>query len=394
MISVEEAKQIIIDNVKALPAAKLPIAEAAGLITATDIQSPVDVPFFDQSAMDGYAFHFDSWKNNQLPITGEIAAGATTIETLAQGNAARIFTGAPVPPGADTVVMQEKVIAENKSLNIQDELLQKGANVRLKGSEIAKGSLALESGTRLTPAAIGFVANMGIAEVEVYGKITVAIIVTGNELQKPGATLTQGQVYESNSFALKAALQQLHIHNVITFYASDDIIDVMNVVERASAQADLVLMTGGVSVGDYDFVTQALANLGVEKLFHKIKQKPGKPLYFGRKENKIFVGLPGNPASVLTCFYEYVTLALSKLTSNAIQTLSTRTVELTDDVNKKSGLTFFLKGIYNDQTVTPCGAQESYRMSSFAKSNCLIRLAENETVYKKGSLVEIHLLPI
>jgi molybdopterin molybdotransferase len=394
MISVEEARQIINDNIEALPAVKLSIAEAAGLITATDIQSPVDVPFFDQSAMDGYAFHFDSWKNKPLAITGEIAAGASSIEALAKGNAVRIFTGAPVPAGADTVVMQEKVIAENRTLTIQDELLQKGANVRLRGSEITKGSPALEAATRLTPAAIGFIANMGIAEVEVFGKITVAIIVTGNELQKPGAALSHGQVYESNSFGLKAALQQLHIHNVVIFYASDDIVEVMNVVERASAQADIVLMTGGVSVGDYDFVTQALANAGVEKLFHKIKQKPGKPLYFGKKENKIFFGLPGNPASVLTCFYEYVMLALSRLTSNVVQTLSTKTVELTEDINKKSGLTFFLKGIYNDKTVTPCGAQESYRMSSFAKSNCLIRLEENETFYKKGSLVEIHLLPI
>lgn len=394
MISVEEAKQIINDNVKPLPPTKLSIADAAGLITATDIQSPVDVPFFDQSAMDGYAFHFESWKNKSLAIIGEVAAGASTNETLAQGNAVRIFTGAPVPPGADTVVMQEKVIAENKTLAIQDDLLQKGANVRLKGSEIAKGSLALEAGTRLTPAAIGFVANMGIAEVEVYGKITVAIIVTGNELQKPGVALTHGQVFESNSFALKAALEQLHIHNVITFNASDDIVDVMNVVERATAQADIILMTGGVSVGDYDFVTQALANFGVEKLFHKIKQKPGKPLYFGKKDNKIFFGLPGNPASVLTCFYEYVMPALSKLTSNVIRHLPAKTVELVDDVHKKSGLTFFMKGIFDDKTVTPCGAQESYRMSSFAKANCLIRLAENEMFYKKGSLVEIHLLPI
>lgn len=394
MISVEDAKQIIINNVQPLPALRLPIADAAGLITATNIQSPVDVPFFDQSAMDGYAFHFGSWKSQRLNITGEVAAGAHAFETLAEGNAVRIFTGAPVPQGADTVVMQEKVIAENNLLTIQDELLQKGANVRLKGSEIAKGSLALPSGTRLTPAAIGFIANMGIAEVEVFGKINVAVIVTGNELQKPGATLSHGQVYESNSFALNAALKQLHISDVFTFYANDNIVDVMNVVERASAQADIVLMTGGVSVGDYDFVTQALANFGVEKLFHKIKQKPGKPLYFGKKENKIFFGLPGNPASVLTCFYEYVVLALSILTSNAVQTLPVKTVELTDDVNKKSGLTFFLKGICNDNTVAPCDAQESYRMSSFAKANCLICLGENETFYKKGSSVEIHLLPI
>ncbi|MDI3320539.1 molybdopterin molybdotransferase MoeA [Pinibacter soli] len=394
MISVEEAKQIIHDNVRALASVKQSLMEATGLVIGTNIYSPVDVPFFDQSAMDGYAFHFDSWKHTLLPITGEVAAGASAIETLTQGNAVRIFTGAPVPPGADTVVMQEKVVAENKLLNIQDELLQKGANVRLKGSEIAKGSLALKSGTRLTPAAIGFVANMGIAEVEVYGKITVAIIVTGNELQKPGAALKYGQVYESNSFALKAALQQLHIHNVITLYASDDIVDVMNVVERASAQADIILMTGGVSVGDYDFVTQALANFGVEKLFHKIKQKPGKPLFFGKKENKIFFGLPGNPASVLTCFYEYVTLSMSKLTSTFVPLMSTKIVELTEGVQKKAGLTFFLKGICTDKTVAPCGAQESFRMSSFAKSNCLICLAENETVYKKGSLVEVHLLPI
>jgi molybdopterin molybdotransferase len=199
-------------------------------------------------------------------------------------------------------------------------------------------------------------------------------------------------VYESNSFALKAVLKQLHINNVDVFYAADKPEIVTSALEKALQKSDVVLLTGGISVGDYDFVLQAATECGVEKLFHKVKQRPGKPLYFGKKNNKLVFGLPGNPSSVLTCFYQYVIPALEKLSARKI-TLKTIVAPLSKPFQKNTRLTHFLKGIYNGKTATPLEAQESYRLSSFAIANCLIKIDEEIMSLKEGELVEVYLLP-
>src|SRR4030095_1836296 len=197
----------------------------------------------------------------------------------------------------------------------------------------------------------------------------------GNELQQPGKSLQHGQVYESNSLALKAVLEQLHINDVEVLYASDKPEIVTSTLEKALQKSDVVLSTGGISVGDYDFVLQAATKCGVEKLFHKVKQRPGKPLYFGKKNNKLIFGLPGNPSSVLTCFYQYVIPALEKL-SNKNPVLKIIRAPLSKPFQKTALLTHFLKGIYDGNTVAPLDAQESYRLSSFATANCLIQVDE------------------
>lgn len=393
MISVQEAKKIISENVSVLMPVSLPLQQSAGLTLAKDVYASMDIPAFPQSSMDGYAFSYSDWqKNEKLKIAGEVAAGSNKVFTLASERAVRIFTGAAVPPGADTVVMQEKVIAQNGELIIQDENLQAGNNVRPKGSEIKAGTLALGKNSVLSPAAIGFLAGIGITDVKLYPDPVIKIIVTGNELQQPGKPLQYGQVYESNSFALKSALQQLHIHPVEVYYATDKLEIVMAALEKALQQSDLVLLTGGVSVGDYDLVLQAATQYGVEKLFHKIKQRPGKPLYFGRKDNQLVFGLPGNPASVLTCFYQYVIPALEKLSSRKINLQSLK-VPLASEFKKAAGLTHFLKGTYDGKTATPLDAQESFRLSSFAKANCLIEIPEQTTSLNEGDLVDVYLLP-
>ena len=393
MISVSEAKKIIDENISPLQPVTLPLQESVGLTLAEDIYATIDIPGFPQSSMDGYAFSFEGWKQHKkLKITGEVAAGSNETFTLAPGNAVRIFTGAAVPPGADTVIMQEKIQVENGNLKIEDENIKEGNSVRAKGSEIKAGALALEKGNIMSPAAIGFLAGIGITKVKANPNPSISIIITGNELQQPGNPLQHGQVYESNSFALKAVLQQLHIENIQILHATDKPEIVTETLKKALQQSDVVLLTGGISVGDYDFVLQAATECGVTKLFHKIKQRPGKPLYFGKKENKLVFGLPGNPSSVLTCFYQYVIPALEKLSKRKIGLQIIR-VPLAKTFQKNTGLTHFLKGFYNGKTAAPLDAQESYRLSSFATANCLIQINEDVTSVKEGELVDVYLLP-
>ncbi len=394
MLSVAEAKQIIIENTKLFEPVKIPLKDAAGMVLAEDVFSPLDIPAFCQASMDGYALSFDGWKlHKRLKIQGVVQAGSNKAEVLAPQNSIRIFTGAEVPPGADTIVMQEKVMVEDGELIIKDEDLIPGINVRLKGSEIKTGDLALAKDSILTPPAIGFLIGIGITEVIVYPKPVISIIVTGNELQEPGQSLQQGQVYESNSYSLKAALKQFHFdQQVKVFSARDDLDILIEVLGRAIQQSDVVFLAGGVSVGDYDFVPLAVEQNGINKIFHKIKQKPGKPFLFGKKENKYVFGLPGNPASVLTCFYEYVLPSIGQM-SNHKYSLQKSKVPLAMPFHKPAGLTHFLKGYYDGHFVIPLDAQESYRLSSFARANCLIQINEEVTQCEQGQIVEIHLLP-
>jgi molybdopterin molybdotransferase len=394
MISVSEAKQIIRNNIEPLTPVTVPIQQASGLVLAEDIYASLDIPAFNQSSMDGFAFCYNDYKEDKrLEIAGEVQAGVNKSFQDLTDKAVRIFTGAPVPAGTDTVVMQEKVTVDNKSLLIQDKQLIKGSNVRPAGAEIKSGDLALPAETFLSPAAIGFLAGIGIAAVSVFPKPTVTIIVTGKELQQPGTPLQPGQVYESNSITLKAALHQLHIFDIEILFADDEINILRKALETALQKTDIVLLTGGVSVGDYDFVLQAAELCGVEKLFHKVKQRPGKPLYFGKKQTKIIFGLPGNPSSVLTCFYEYVIPALERLTMRK-NIIKKEQQMLGKSYNKQTSLTHFLKAKKEGNIVYPLGAQESFRLSSFANANCLICLPEDKDEFIEGDLVEVHILPL
>ena len=393
MISVAAARKIINDNAGPLAPVKVPLQLAAGLFLAEAIYAATDIPSFNQSSVDGYAICYEDWKEyGALKTSGEIPAGKAAAMELQPKQAIRIFTGAPVPAGADTVVMQEKTSIDNGLLHINDLQLQQGSNVRLKGSEIMMGELALGSGSLLSPAAIGFLAGIGVEAVVVTKTPAITIIVTGNELQQPGKPLVHGQVYESNSYTLAAALQQQHISSVNIVRVHDELDSLVTVLNRALDTSDMVLLTGGVSVGDYDFVPRAATACGVTQLFHRLRQKPGKPLYFGKKDERLVFGLPGNPSSVLTCFYEYVLPALHLL-NPAVSPLKNISVPLGSVIRKPAGLSTFFKGIYDGHTVTLLGAQESFRLSSFAKANCLICMPEEATECREGDIIEIHLLP-
>lgn len=393
MIPVSEAiKNIQQEAFSPLPVKEL-LGNAAGKVLAKDVFASCAIPAYPQSAMDGYAFRFtDLHPDAALNINGEVPAGASLNDTLLPGQAVRIFTGAALPPGADTVVMQEKVQVNQLSLFVQDEGLQPGANVRPAGSEIEAGVLALAIGTVLNPAAVGFLAGIGVHEVTVFPNPVISIIITGNELQQPGSPLQYGKVYESNGAALQAALQHYHIPDVKIYRAPDDLQQLSAIMATAIKQSNVVLLTGGVSVGSYDFVLPAAEANGVRTLFHKVKQRPGKPLYVGKKNDVMLFGLPGNPASVLSCFYMYVLPALEFFTHRK---LSLQRLErpLKDAYHKKNDLTQFLKGCYDGNTVSILDAQESYRMRSFAIANCLVQLTEATGFCEAGMLVQIHLIP-
>ena len=400
MISVQEAKTLILQHTEELAAHPLPLSLVAGATLATDVSASMDIPAFEQSSMDGYAIRFED-RNQPLTVHGEMQAGATAQFTLLAGYAARIFTGAPLPIGADTVVMQEKVTLQDGHITIQDPQLELGSSIRKKGAEAAMGALAMPKGCKLSPAAIGFLAGIGQTEASVYQSPVVGIIATGKELQQPGNPLAFGQVYESNTYALTAALEQAQVSKINLYSADDQLDELTAVLKDALSTNDVVILTGGVSVGEYDFVIRAAEALAISQVFHKVKQKPGKPLYFGKKDQTLVFGLPGNPSSVLSCFYQYVLPALEKLShyqSNIPQESSSGSVKvvpaiLTHSYQKNAGLTHFLKAQYHDGKVTPLNAQESFRMSSFAQANCMIELQEEGTVFEAGSTVKVHLLP-
>ncbi|HLF33424.1 MAG TPA: gephyrin-like molybdotransferase Glp, partial [Cyclobacteriaceae bacterium] len=372
MISVDEARDLVRKNSHQLTPVKTSLRQALAAVLAEDVYAGSDIPAFHQSAMDGYAIAFSSWeKQGQLKIVGEIPAGESSPVSLQSGKAMKIFTGAPVPDGADTVVIREHAEVKDDTLYIQDKNLVRGKNVRSPGSEIKAGSLAAGRGTLLTPAVIGFLAGAGIGEVTIIPMPKVSLIVTGNELQPPGRPLKPGQVYESNSFTIKALLDQLYIPDLTIRHAVDKPGELGNILGNAILNSDLVLLTGGVSAGDYDFVLQAAEQCGIKKIFHKVKQKPGKPLFYGtRDDHRPVFGLPGNPASVLTCFYEYVIPCIEILTGRKSLVQETRAA-LSKGYKKEPGLTFFLKGYAEGNRVTILDAQESYRMSSYARANCL-----------------------
>lgn len=389
MIPVEEAKALIIEHAKILPAATVALQEATGRILASAIQAPCSIPAFPQSSMDGYAFRLLP-SNGPYKLIGEMAAGSNKELLLKPAEAVRIFTGAAVPAGADTVLMQEKARVEKDYLFNDWNEITIGANVRPVGSEIEAGETALTAGILLTPGAIGFLAGMGITKVEVIPLPKVSIIVTGNELQTPGEPLEYGQVYEANSFTLLAALGQLGIEPFGLYRSGDNPDQLNEILWNALEESDVVLITGGVSVGDYDFTTQALDACEVEKVFHKIKQKPGKPILFGVKNEKLVFGLPGNPASVLTCYYQYVLPAFSILSGRNVN-LQELSVPLKGRYKKAEGLTHFLKGYCNEGSVELLGGQESYKLNSFATANCLIEVAEQTTDLVNDDVVKIHL---
>ncbi|MHC0447776.1 molybdopterin molybdotransferase MoeA [Flavobacterium sp. 3-218] len=389
MIKVEEAIAIIEANSTKMPTKQIAVSKALGYILADKVISPINMPPFRQSAMDGYAFTHSI--RHQYDIVGTSQAGDHSNIKLKASEAIRIFTGAYVPDNADTVVMQEHVMANENSILIAT-MPDKLANVRPKGEQIAKNDVVFEANTLVTPAAVGFLACLGITEVEVYKKPKVAILVTGNELVAPGEKLTKGKIFESNSIMLQAALQTIGIEKTKVYRVKDNLKATKKALKEILKKNDIVLISGGISVGDYDFVKEALLQNDVKELFYKINQKPGKPMFFGSKNETLVFALPGNPASSLTNFYIYVAPAVKYRMGFAAIHRPKVVRKLNSDIKNNTGKTLFLKAKYDETNVTVLEGQSSAMLNTFAVANSLLIVPENIEEYKKGQ--EVVLLPI
>lgn len=391
MITVERAQELISKNVRKSIVRKQSIDNVVNLFLAEDIISRFDIPMFNQSAMDGYAFKFAD-KDESLTVINEVAAGDVDIIGVEHGEAVRIFTGSKIPDSCDTVVMQELTERNGNKLKITDSGLKFQGNVRIKGNQLRKGDVALKRGTRLTPASIGFLATIGVQEVLVFQKPSVCIIATGNELMSLGSLLKDGQIFESNTYMLNVALQTLGIEPTITV-VKDNRHATENTINDALERYDLIIITGGISVGDYDFVKESLLSNQVEEVFHKINQKPGKPMFFGVKGNKSVFALPGNPAAALSCFYMYV-YPYIRLTMGAEKPfLPLLKLPLMDKYIKKEGRAVFLKAIIKDDKAVVLNLQESDALQSFSMADGLTYLAAEIEIVEQNTLVDFFLLP-
>jgi molybdopterin molybdotransferase len=317
-----------------------------------------------------------------------LPAGSLQLLKLDLGSTIKVFTGGPIPEYADTVVQKEWVEQKEGAITIQSEKLELGMHIRMPGSEIAQEALALPAGTVITASMVGFIASMGVGAIQVYRKPSIAIVITGNELVAPGNPLLPGQVYESNSYALTALLKEQGINHIHVFHAKDHLEETAFTLELALMNHDLVLLTGGVSVGDYDFVVQACLKVGVEQVFHRVAQKPGKPIFFGVQGEKLIYGLPGNPASVMSCFRQYVLPAMQLMSGKSLD--EPVMGKLKHGYEKQSNLCFFLKGRVENGIVTVLGGQASYQQNSFVQANCWIELEANQQRFEQFSMVKLH----
>jgi molybdopterin molybdotransferase len=392
MISVTEALQIVQNNIKpTIDIVQHDLSRANKYILAEDIVSEINMPPFRQSAMDGYAL---CWHEDfSYKMIGEVKAGDAFNPTLKKGESVRIFTGAPVPETANTVIMQEWVNVDKDCITI-DRAVKINDNIRPIGEQVKKGQTALKKGTLLTPAAIAFATSLGVTEVSVYKKPSIAILVTGNELVKAGKLLEYGQIYESNAVMLTSALIGLGFNNITNYKVVDNYQETLSLLGEIISKHGAILISGGISVGDYDFVGKALQELEVKELFYMVKQKPGKPLFFGKKENKIIFALPGNPGAALTCFYIYVQLALQKLSGNQSYEATRLKAKSKSEFIKKGDRAQFLKAIYKMPTVEILEGQNSSMLHTFASGNALVYLSEEEGSIHINDEVEVILLPI
>ncbi|SDQ71108.1 molybdopterin molybdotransferase MoeA [Flagellimonas zhangzhouensis] len=387
MVTIQEALRIIQDQKISLKSELKPLEEALGFALETETIAPFDVPEFDNSAMDGYAL---CGLFQEYQLVGEVAAGDSKEIELKDGEAVRIFTGAKVPEKATAVMMQEKTSVKESTLYL-DEMPRVGQNIRKKGGQLTEGQTVFEKGHLLNPPSLSLMGSLGLEALEVISKPKINIITTGNELVKPGQPKTVGQIYESNSFAISGALQQFGFQYHQKTQIKDDFDATKVGIKRALESCDVLIISGGISVGDYDFVKQSLEENGVNELFYKVFQKPGKPLYFGRKENQFVFALPGNPASSLTCFYVYVLPLLHRLSGYEKNGLTTYQFPIKHPFKNTFGRPSFLKAAVIDGNVEILDGQGSSMIRSMAKGNALAFVDDGETL-NDGDMVRCKLI--
>ncbi len=374
---------------------ELPLAKALNYVLAQDVKSPLNVPPHNNSAMDGYAFSLECLNSSKtLTMVGRSMAGAPFTGDCKTGECIRIMTGAKMPDCCDSVEMQENTQAEGEQITfLKDKEL--GSHVRNVGEDIKLGQEVLQQGHRIKPVDIGVLASLGVPTVKVYRKLKIALIATGDELKLPGQALTEGDIYESNSFVLSAMLEKLHVDVIDFGVIEDKLASIKAAFVSADEQADAVISSGGVSVGDADYTKDVLDELG-EIGFWKIAIKPGKPFAFGKLPNSVFFGLPGNPVSALVTFHQLALIALTKMQNAMPLQRTTLQVKCTSDLRKSPGRMDFQRGILSvneqgENVVASTGSQGSGILSSLAQANCYIVLDSDRGKVKAGELVTVQL---
>ncbi|MGY6515429.1 bifunctional molybdopterin-guanine dinucleotide biosynthesis adaptor protein MobB/molybdopterin molybdotransferase MoeA [Vibrio parahaemolyticus] len=381
----------LVNTVSKIEACK--IENAYGRVLAEHIISPVNVPQYTNSAMDGYAIRSDDVDRDSYQVVAEVMAGHAYDQPLEVGQAVKIMTGAPTPRNGDTVVMREQAIQEGDKVTFNGANIKAGQNVRQAGEDLAIGSDVFTAGTRLASPEMGMIASLGFGEANVFRKLKVAVFSTGDEVQAPGTEQKANSIYDSNRFTIMGMLEKLGCE-ILDFGILEDNEQLMiEALENASAQADVVMTSGGVSVGDADYIKLALDKLG-QIDFWRINMRPGRPLAFGQINNKPFFGLPGNPVAVMVSFINFVEPALRKMQGEqGWKPLKVNAIA-TENLRSRQGRTEFSRGIYELDdtgrlTVRTTGKQGSGILRSMSEANCLIEISPAIDTVKAGESVTI-----
>ncbi|PAR52973.1 bifunctional molybdopterin-guanine dinucleotide biosynthesis protein MobB/molybdopterin molybdotransferase MoeA [Vibrio metoecus] len=393
-LSVEQGREKILSLISPLAETEsVAIQECYQRVLAREVHSPINVPAYRNSAMDGYALRSDDLERNSYRVVAEVLAGSHYAKTVELGEAVKIMTGAPMPLGADTVVMREQATQNGDVVSFAGAKIKARQNVRQAGEDLAQGQAVFHSGQRLLSPEMGMLASLGFAHADVFRSLKVAIFSTGDEVQAPGGDIEPNSIFDSNRFTLTGLLKQLGCQVIDLGIIEDDEAKMMQVLEQAAKQSDVVITSGGVSVGDADFIKSALEKLGHID-FWRINMRPGRPLAFGQIAGKPFFGLPGNPVAVMVSFINFVEPALRKMQGEqGWQPLKVNAIAL-EDLRSRQGRTEFSRGVYafntqGQMTVRTTGKQGSGILRSMSEANCLIEIAPAIDTVKVGESVTI-----
>jgi molybdopterin molybdotransferase len=400
VISVDQAIQTILSQVCVLGAERVDILSSLGRVLAEDIRAPFNVPPSDNSAMDGFAVRHADIRQAapehpaRLTIIGDLPAGYIAKQAIGPGQALRIMTGAPVPPGADTVIMQEETRLSGTAVDILSAA-PPGANIRRAGEDLRHGSLLFQAGMRLRPGHIGVLASIKRARVSVYQQPRVAILSTGDELIDIDGELIAGKIVTSNSYSLSALVTQNSGIPIMLGIARDTKEDLARRLREALV-ADIIVTSGGVSVGDYDFVKDVLAQLGADMKFWKVAMRPGQPLAFGLLQGKPAFGLPGNPVSAMVSFEQFVKPAMRKMGGQTDLFGTTVQAIAEEQLSTRPGKRYFIRCMvtYRDGRyyARPTGEQGSGILMSMALAQGLMIIPEDQERVQSGDIVRVQLL--
>ncbi|KHT38788.1 bifunctional molybdopterin-guanine dinucleotide biosynthesis adaptor protein MobB/molybdopterin molybdotransferase MoeA [Vibrio sinaloensis] len=370
-----------------------PVEQSYGRVLASDVQSPVNVPQYTNSAMDGYAIRGDDLDRAQYHVVAEVLAGHAYPHALDKGQAVKIMTGAPTPEFADTVVMREQATEIGDNVTFNGAPIKRGQNVRQAGEDLPLGANVFNQGQRIASAEMGMIASLGFGECSVFRKLKVAVFSTGDEVQAPGSKQQENTIYDSNRFTIMGLLEKLGCDIIDFGILEDNEALMIDALEKAAEQADVVITSGGVSVGDADYIKLALDKLGKID-FWRINMRPGRPLAFGHINQKPFFGLPGNPVAVMVSFINFVEPALRKMQGEHNWTPLKVNAMASENLRSRQGRTEFSRGIYQldhsgQLTVRTTGKQGSGILRSMSEANCLIEISPSVDTVKVGESVTI-----